>query len=79
MCRCAQREAEQGPPEGRPGIAAKRLVGRKLVRVLLGRGRGDKVDALAGIGRRDVGHPAAVGVKDDQRVPYMGKACLCFL
>lgn len=72
----AQGEAEQGALKGSLDIAAKRPVGRELVWMLLGRRRRDEVDALAWVGRRDVRHPAAVGVKYDQRVPCMSSASL---
>ena len=51
----AQREAKQRARERRAHIAAKRLVRRELVRVLRRHGVRDEVDALARVGRRDVG------------------------
>ena len=65
---CAQWQAEEGPPEGTPGIAAEHLVGRKLVGMLFRSRRGHKVDALARVGGSNSWNPAAVGIKYNQEV-----------
>ena len=59
-------EAEQRPLEGAARVAAKGLVGLKLVWVVaLGR-RGHKIDALAGVDGADAGQMLTVWVEYGQ-------------
>ncbi len=64
-----QGKAEERAAKVAPGVAAKRLIGRKLVWMGVRSTRSHKVDALAWVLRRDVWQVGAMRVEDDQLAP----------